>query len=286
MYSSDLYNSFLYRGDAGSLQYKSLSVVQLSGVRGVVYDRTATAVSAGSERQIAATQEDCAYADVYDLGEDVLKIIDTPYVMSDTPADNAETLQDRGIPHAETVPVDIDEYEDDCRSYATAVRQEKADATAADLVASGDEQYLTAVVDLLDTGIANGVVIRDAKLDNFGVFADGVKLIDVSDDESFTAYHADPVNGRRDQFMDDCAAMYRNLVRSAADHLDRSETELVDRVADDSRYLDRAAVAATTPLTDGLEQGLAVDYEEVTATLPPGPDDPHPFEEAAELGLL
>lgn len=250
------------------------------------YKQLLIAALTAPERQIAATQDDCAYADVYDQGGSVLKVMDTPYVLPEESEENVETLQERDVPYAETVVFPMDLRDIGYRRYACVALQEKAAVSTADAVADDGEQYLADVVDVLDTGVENGVVIRDAKLDNFARFPDGVKLIDVTDDESFNAYYADLGNDHRHRFMDDCSAMYRNLVRSAADHLEQSPEEIVDRVASASRYLDADQLTAEPSSETGLEQGLTLDYDEITAALPPEPDDPHPFEEAAELGVL
>jgi len=61
-------------------------------------------------------------------------------------------------------------------------------------------------------------VIRDAKPENVGRFDDGGKLTDVSDHERFVPYDADPGQDDREQFLNDCAAVYGNLVRSATSH--------------------------------------------------------------------
>lgn len=221
-----------------------------------------------------------AYTEVFESTDTVLKVARSRYVTPDIVRKNHRVLENRDIPHAQTTYFRMDEpgtYDD-----VMVFLQERQDAPVTDQISD--------LVTLLDDAVERGVVLCDAKPENFGVFDGDVKLVDTADDEMFIAYYQDTAydgvhrdtgsivagydavpDSAIDTFRKDCAVMYDGVSRSYARRTGQEWTDLMQDVALAADHLEDRFYTSYSDVMSGV----TLDLDDIYDDLPRQSDGQH-----------
>lgn len=215
-------------------------------------------------QQLLETNETVAsgfFKDVYETEHNVVKLPSYAGAM-----EGAETQIDnvKGIDIAPETNVEF--YDLRASGYLSktpVVLQEKYDSTLADLPISEVDRFVDEAITIIDTALLNDVVLQDAKIDNFGLFDDEVKYIDIADKESLVAFNPpeDRSQAEKRAFLGNTSSMYDAFTRTVSRQTDYSRDQVVDYVTQYSTALDEdiEIELPDASLKTGLEQRLTCE---------------------------